>query len=45
MRKGSRVGSIGLLFVLIIAVALLPSCREKDPDQQPGGGHGHRDRR
>ncbi len=29
MRKGSRVGSIGLLFVLIIAVALLPSCREK----------------
>ena len=29
MRKGSRVGSIGLLFVLIIAMALLPSCREK----------------
>ncbi|MFR3458777.1 MAG: hypothetical protein ACLTTU_11000 [Bilophila wadsworthia] len=27
--KGSRVGSIGLLFVLIIAVALLPSCRER----------------
>ena len=29
MKKESRVGSIGLLFFLIIAIALLPSCREK----------------
>lgn len=29
MKKRTRVGSIGLLLVLIIAVALLPSCREK----------------
>lgn len=29
MKKNGRVGSIGLLFVLVIAAALLPSCREK----------------
>lgn len=26
MKKNGRVGSIGLLFVLVIAAALLPSC-------------------
>ena len=29
MNRNSRVGSIGLLLVLVVAVALFPSCQEK----------------